>query len=302
VSDDTLTTQGQSEMALAAARLRPLSGPAPEGGAELHLISGEPFWYQTSFCAYSFLLRAGVRPRMIIHDDGTLKADRADFLRHLFPRATVRPYAETKQRLEEHFPRSKFPLLNARSKAYVVMRKLTAVHGGSAGWKLFLDSDMLFFRQPALLSDWVRAPQRPCHAQEKGGAYGYSRELLKSLAGGGLPRLLNSGVCGLRSEEIDWEQLEHWAARLEEREGPRYLLEQSLTGMLLAGRECLTLPLDEYLVCPGEAEALEPRAVMHHYAGHTRPLFFRHGWRHVVEQARGGTPADGGDGRPGARG
>ncbi len=292
MSEDFLTAQGQTEMILAAARLRPLSGPAFEGGAEVHLITGEAFWHQTSFCAYSFILQAGGQPRIVIHDDGTLKAERARFLRRLFPHATVRPYEETEQRLEQHFPRRKFPLLNARSRGCVVMRKLTAVHGGSTGWKLFLDSDMLFFRPPPLLADWVRAPRQPCHAQEHKRVYGYSEKLMASLAGDGIPEKLNSGVCGLQSDEIDWEQLEHWAARLEEQEGQRYLIEQALTGLLLAGRPRLALPVDEYVVCPDEAEAIEPCAALHHYAGHTRPLLFRYGWRHVVEQARGFAPAD----------
>jgi hypothetical protein len=301
VSDDILTTRGQFEMTSAAAGLTPLSGPVLEGGAELHLITGEAFWYQTSFCAYSLLLQTEVQPRVVIHDDGTLKDERAEFLRQLFPYSTVRRYEETEQRLEEHFPRDKFPLLNARSRDYIVMRKLTAVHGGSTGWKLFLDSDMLFFRPPALLSDWLRAPQQPCHTQEQWRAYGYSKELMASLGGDGIPRSVNSGVSGLLSEEIDWEQVEYWIARLEELEGRRYLMEQALVGLLLAGRSCLALPIKEYVVCPDETEALSPRAVMHHYAGHTRYLLFRHGWRHIAEQARGFTPADYEVGQPGAR-
>lgn len=68
-----------------------------------------------------------------------------------------------------------------------LLRKLTDFHAGSTGWKLFLDSDMLFFHQPSFLLDWLRNPQYPCYMVDIANYYGYSNELMVSLAQAPIP-------------------------------------------------------------------------------------------------------------------
>ena len=58
------------------------------------------------------------------------------------------------------------------------MRKLTDVHAGRTGWRLFLDSDMLFFARPDFLLAWLADPRQPCHMIDVVSAYGYSPGLM----------------------------------------------------------------------------------------------------------------------------
>jgi hypothetical protein len=275
----------RQRMQRAAFALPPLKPAAIETPVEVHFLTGRNYWYQTIFCAYSLLLHSGLQPRIVFHDDGTLSKEHADLLLRTIPNSSLRTIVETSVTISKNFPITRFPVLNKTTWNLTVMRKLTLMHAGSSGWKLFLDSDMLFVRTPKLLIDWLREPQEPCHLIDISRCYGYSDALMSSLVEGQIPGRLNAGLWGMRSEEINWKVVEHWATKLIEGEGMKYLLEQAMTAMLFAGRSSLPLPREEYVVCPRPAEAINPKAVLHHYAGDTRPLMIRHGWKRIRDQA-----------------
>jgi hypothetical protein len=247
-------------------------------------LTGRSLWYQTAFCGWSLIRQSASAFSFRIYDDGTLDGTCRDRLQRLFPTATIEPAAETTARLNQHLPRSKFPYLRRRREDYLPLRKLTDVHVGQTGWRLFLDSDMLFFRTPTQLLNWLQAPQQPCTMQDVCNAYGYSDGLMRELAGRAVPDRINSGVCGLRSESLDWERLEHWCRVLEDREGTHYFLEQALMAVLLAN-----IPHDqasgEYVVKPSRAEVEHPTQILHHYVSESKAWYFRQGWRHISRVA-----------------
>jgi hypothetical protein len=279
------TIPARRRMRRAAFELEPLVQTPCESPVEVHFLTGKNYWDQTCFCAYSLRIFSDVQPRIVFHDDGTLEPQHAELLLALIPDSKLSPIEETRASIQDNFPRHKFPLLHRTSKYLMVMRKLTMTHAGSKGWKLFLDSDMLFNKHPTLLAEWLRKPQQPCHLLDIHRCYGYSDPLMSSLVQGKIPRRLNAGCWGISSEEIDWGQLESWAAQLVAKEGMKYLIEQAMTAMLLADRPCLVLPAKEYIVCPTWPEAIYPRAAMHHYAGDSRPLMIRYGWKRIRDQA-----------------
>jgi hypothetical protein len=120
------------------------------------------------------------------------------------------------------------------------------------------------------------------HMVDVENAYGYTPGLLRELAGGPVPDRVNVGVCGLRSDEIDWDRLEHWCRVTLEREGSHYLQEQALTALLVADRKCAVLPPADYVVRPARAEARRPRAALHHYVAESKAWYFRDAWRGVA--------------------
>jgi len=171
--------------------------------------------------------------------------------------------------------------LRERWAAYPNIRKLTDVHVGSRGWKLVLDSDMLFFRRPEFLLAWLAAPTRPLHLVDVQESYGYSRALMRSLAGRPIPPLVNVGITGLASGSLDWERLERWCRELIAAEGTSYYLEQALIAMLVAGQLCAVAPAADYIVLPTETECRNPRAVLHHYVADSKRWYFRETWKHA---------------------
>jgi hypothetical protein len=89
----------------------------------------------------------------------------------------------------------------------------------------------------------------------------------------------------LRSEELDWERLEHLCRTLIERERTHYYLEQALVAVLLAGRACAVAPEKEYLTLPVPPEASECRAVMHHYVADSKRWYFQQNWKRCFPSA-----------------
>lgn len=249
---------------------------------ELHLLTGRRFWYQTAFCLWSFARHSGRPLTPVIYDDGSLADEFRGPLARLFPAARFVARDETVARLDEHLPAAKFPALRERWLNYPNIRKLTDPHIGRKGWKLIVDSDLLFFRRPDFLLGWLSAPARPLHAVDCESSYGYARSLLNSLANSPLAELVNVGLTGLESSAIEWERLEHWTRALHSQAGTSYYLEQALIAMLVAGRECSVAPAADYVTRPRPPEARECRAVMHHYVAGSKPWYFRHNWRRVL--------------------
>ncbi len=276
-----LTRRGRHAMTAAARKLPPLP-PSPDGAEEIVFLSGARFWYQTAFCFVSLCRHAGRPLRPVIYDDGSITADVAAECRRVCPGVHIVPRAEIEAHLDRVLPAAKYPALRARRLVYPNLRKLTDVHAGRTGWRLVLDSDMLFFRRPERLLAWLATPDRPLHMLDVDDAYGYPLPLLESLTGAAIPRRVNVGICGLRSDTLDWPQIEYWCRELETRAGTSYYQEQALTAMLLArdGAECL--PAADYRLMPDDAECQRPTAALHHYVDLSKRGYFRHAWRHIA--------------------
>ncbi len=277
-----LTRQGEAEMAAAAATLPPLSPRADGAPLRLHLLTGKRFWHQTAFCLWSFARHTDRELAPVIYDDGSLAAEHRDPLLRLFPATRIVGREEILERLDALLPADRFPRLRDRWLHYPNIRKLIDPHLGQTGWKLVLDSDLLFFRRPDFLLSWLEAPETPLHAVDCETSYGYPAPLLESLAGAPLAELVNVGLCGLRSDALDWERLEFWCRELITRHGPHYYLEQALVAALVAGKPCAVAPARDYVTLPRPPEILERRAVMHHYVAGSKRWYFQHNWRAVL--------------------
>lgn len=280
------TRKGKEAMRKAAAELPPLDPPPedPDGPLRVYFLTGKDFWYQTLFCFVSLQRHCDVRITPVIYGDGSLDERSRNRVHRVVPWAEFVTSAEVEERLNAHLPASEYPTLRERRIEYVHLRKLTDFHAGSSGWKLVLDSDMLFFDTPSLLLNWMRDPQRPIHMVDSGEFYGYSQQLMEELAGAEIPERLNVGICGLRGGMIHWPTLERWCREMNQREQVNYLQEQALTAMLMADRERVTAPRPEYLAKPSVEEGCSPSVTLHHYVAESKRTYFQHGWRYLMDE------------------
>ncbi|HVU17601.1 MAG TPA: glycosyl transferase family 2 [Candidatus Didemnitutus sp.] len=276
------TSRGRQEMEAAATTLPALPAFPSAAPLEVHLLTGRAFWFQTAFCLWT-LARQAARPiRPILYDDGTLDVECRDHLARLFPDASHVSPTECVENLETHFPAARFPALRDRWRVYPHIRKLIDPHAGGHGWKLVMDSDLLFFRPPTALIAWRDRPDRPLHAVDCTSSYGYSRSLMSQLAGTPIDERINVGLTGLESTHLDWDRIESWCRTLLAREGPNYYLEQALIAMLVSHVPCAVMPADDYVTRPEPPEALDCRAVMHHYVAESRRWYYQANWRRVL--------------------
>ena len=278
------TRRGCTAMEAAATTL-PV--PPAQGGQplELHLLTGRRFWYQTAFCLWSFARQSRRDLAPVIVDDGSLTPENRAHLSRLFPATRYLGKPEQMARLEAQLPIGKFPRLHDRWHHYPHIRKLIGPHLGGHGWKLVLDSDLLFFHEPRFILDWLAAPARPLHAVDIATAYGYSDDLLARVTGAPLPARVNVGLTGFNSDELDWAKIEHWCDQLIGAAGTHYYLEQALVAMLVTGRPCAVAPEHDYITLPRLPEARDCRAVMHHYVAESKPWYFRTNWRRAIQTA-----------------
>ncbi len=127
----------------------PTVAPASmEQPLDVYFLTGKYFWYQTCFCAYSLAQQSDRPIRPVIYDDGSLTKTYQDAIYRIFPRAKIILKPDIDINVDRYLPRSQFPYLRERRDNYPNIRKLTDIHLGSQGWRLVLDSDMLFFRPP----------------------------------------------------------------------------------------------------------------------------------------------------------
>lgn len=273
--------KGRMEMLAAAGMLTPSSPPLADA-REVWFLTGKKYWYQTAFCFRSLEITAGPGVSPVFVDDGSFDAGLKNECKRIFPGCRIVDRDDIAARLDGFLPEKKFPALRRQRLSYFHLRKLTDVHAGLDGWRLVLDSDMLFFRRPDALLAWLQAPDRPIHMQDVQNAYGYPMDSLATLASRPLPQHLNVGVCGLKSDGIDWERLEFFCSRLLAQHGTSYYLEQALVALLLAGVETLRLPEKDYLLMPNENECRHPSAALHHYVAESKRGYFRHAWRHFA--------------------
>lgn len=246
----------------------------------VYILTGKKYWYQTAFCLYSLQKASdSIRFNAILVDDGSFDAKLVRQIKFQFPNIKIQSADETEKHINNYLPTNRYPALRNKRKNYPHIRKLIDVHAGRAGWKMVLDSDMLFFNKPSVLEDWLKAPNTPIFLQDPYYAYYYSAELMTKLAGKAVPLYLNVGVVGLESESIDWDKLEHWIAELEAREGSNYLLEQALSALIVAGKPVLVAPLNDYIVLPDKQETQKPSAVLHHYVADSKEWYYKKSWR-----------------------
>ena len=277
--------QARQQMEAAAYKLQPLEICNSTHPLKVHFLTGRKFWYQTCFCAYSMALHSNINIQPIIYDDGTLENQYFEPIKRLFTDAKINFFNEIEDRLDQYLPIGKFPHLRERRLNYPNLRKLTDIHIGSSGWKLVLDSDMIFFRTPTFLIQWLNSPNKPCYMADVETSYGYSEALMQSLVGAEIPRRVNVGICGLNTDNIDWDKLEYWCKTLIENAGTHYYQEQAITAMMLADKPCDIAPEKEYIVKPEKEKVVGKQGVLHHYVADSKPWYFRYAWKHVVQES-----------------
>lgn len=273
--------KGQREMN-EAVKLLPASPSYPDG-LSLYFLTGKNYIHQTLFCISSLLKISKERYKFIIVDDGSFTSEINDTVSRKLPGAIIVNKAEIDRNVNRYLPADSYPLLNHKRKVYPHIKKLTDIHTISPdGWKVVLDSDMLFWNEPLEMVNWLKRPDRPIHMVDCDEAYGYSTELMHKICGNAIPELLNVGVIGLNSSTINWGALEKWISELEVNGGTSYYLEQALTAMLIGATPSLVLNKEQYKVNPDHYDFEKKNGVLHHYVDLSKAIYFKKAWKFFV--------------------
>jgi hypothetical protein len=273
--------QGNEQMKKAAIDLP--SYPSHPDGNTIYFLTGRKYLHQTLFCIASLVKVCAEPYRFVFVDDGSLNNELIALINEKTPGAIVVGAGSIEENLDKLLPVGKFPTLRSKRTVYPHLKKITDIHTlGITGWKMVLDSDMLFWEEPIELKHWFQQQNLPVHMVDCTESYGYSRMLMETLCGTEVPEKLNAGIAALQSSSINWVALEHWVTQLEEREGASYFLEQALTAMLLGETPALVLPADKYVVNPAVEGVTGFAGTLHHYVDLSKEVYLKKAWQKIL--------------------
>lgn len=280
---------GWSEVA--RLQLPPLP-PRPEAPVfEVHCVSGEKQMPMTGWCCWS-LMRFLPEAQLVLHDDGSLSPESRTEMRRAVPGLRL---VDPQQRLSAARERfGDLPRLMHWLETYHFGFKFMMQATAGTSRIIDLDSDVLTFREPAVLRQWAGDPSvSMAWNLDMHYSYAYPEALLKEILGdlvGPLPYRLNGGLglFGVFTPE-EWQRLEVILERFEadSRTDPlRYWMHQTLQACVASRRAPAGRPLPaEHDIYLGPTR---PQSVMRHFVGHprARPRFFTEGVPRVVAEAR----------------
>jgi hypothetical protein len=172
----------------------------------------------------------------------------------------------------------------------VLLRKLTDAMAGQQHYRMFFDSDMLFWREPQDLLERAAAHGALYMADIADDGYTVSRQILREKFGVTAASAVNSGLVGLNAEKIDWDLLERVCAFLVEAPGDKRLVEQTLWAVALGAQSASPLPAHDYCVVvdPRQWEDAQNGAapILLHYAWHARLAYTAEEWRRYLDLIR----------------
>ncbi|MBK0378195.1 hypothetical protein [Mucilaginibacter segetis] len=253
-------------------------------GLPIYFLTGKNYLYQTLFCIQSLTKVTTMSFKYILVDDGSFDNKLIGQIQKQLPGAEIISNDIIQSNIEKAISIDKYPYLRKKRAIYPHIKKLTDIHTiPDNKWKLVLDSDMLFWSEPITIIKWLQNPYMPIHMVDCEESYGYSRNLMKELSGAEVKPMLNVGVIGLNSDQVNWDGLEFWIKNLEEKEKTSYYLEQALTAMLIGNQHTNALNPDEYIVNPSFHLNKNKIGVLHHYVDTSKESYYTKSWKVLIK-------------------
>lgn len=269
----------EKEMQKAANNLLVTTPKSDLSTLEISFLTGKKYCYQTVLCAYS-LQKVTPNPiHFTFYDDGSL--NQIPELKSQIPNSTLVSSNEILENLNANLPQSKYPYLHKKREVYKHIRKLTDVYTHKVGWQLMLDSDMLFWKPPTQMINWLANPQKPFYILDTDTAYGYPLNEMGKLANANIKEKINVGALGLNNNLVDFDKLEFWAKTLETNFGNSYYLEQALSAMLIGDLESEIGAAKDYIVYPTKTQVEKQQGCLHHYVDVSKKWYFEEAWKKI---------------------
>jgi hypothetical protein len=249
---------------------------------EIHVLTSQQDWLNLIWALKSFYAASGRKYELCIHDDGSLEPSSREQLQRHFPDARLID-RETADRevlpLLERFPRCRaFRETNHLSPKLFDFR-----HFLRADRMLLLDSDVLFFENPAELLRRIEDPTYRWNSVNADMQSGYTVDPVAAGKRFGMtvPERFNSGLGVIHGDSLrhDWiEEFLEFPGIL----GHFWRIEQTLFALCSARYGVELLPV-EYRV--SLARGLD-ECVAKHYVGAVRHLMYGEGIRKLTREGR----------------
>ena len=248
----------------------------------VHVLTGEKDWRLAGWMLASWFHFSEMGWPVVIHDDGTLPAEGAEFFEHLSPATRIISRREADAAMAIKL--KAFPFCEDYRKAHPLALKIFDMpHFCTNERFLAFDSDVLFFSYPQEIREWADGKAKECWFNEDvaEGALITGSEAREEL-GVKLWSRVNSGLCLLWKAALDLDFCDRALAATSILKGHPWRIEQTLFALCASRHGKGGLLPRKYEVSLGRRAS--PSAVARHYVGAVRDRFYAEGLGRLREQ------------------
>ncbi len=252
---------------------------------EVHILTCQRDFIDAIWALKTFYHFSGLRPLLVIHDDGSLKPPHVAFFKSHFKNCVVisREKADrfVKEKLRKYPACFRYRFTNFRIHAiklfdfYFLSRKKSI---------FFLDSDVLFFRKPSFIIDSIKR-KKGFFMSDYQDTYCIPRRRLDKLFGINMRKKVNSGLIFFPKKHYNMRIIEAFLERvfrknLHRHMVHRYWFEQTALAIIMSkyGKHFLRLP-EEYQI--SRKPITEDTVSNHFVSDGSRPLFYTSGLKRL---------------------
>ena len=249
---------------------------------EVHIVTSQKDFLDAIWCLKTFYHYSGLRPKLVIHEDGTLSANGIKmFLKH-FVNCRIIRRRDADEDMKHLLANYKYSKKNRLNKDFFCALKLfDGFYYASTDKLLLLDSDILFFKKPNEMIEYIEEGT-PFFNSDYQNAYVIPvRELNKILGVDILPRV-NAGLMFLRKGYYisNLNFIENYFEKMKNVIQPRDINrhEQTLNAILLS--KCKAVRLNEnYQI---SKTLITDKTICHHFVNDgSRDNFYNEGLKHL---------------------
>ena len=247
----------------------------------VHVLTGAEDWRLAAWMLASFFDATERRWPVVLHDDGTLPSEARGTLARLFPGTRFISRQEADAAMLPFL--KAYPFCETYRASHALALKIFDVpHFATGDQFLLLDSDVLFFRYPHEIIDWVKTGAGECwfNADVAESALLSASEAKEELGVTLWPKV-NSGLCLLSKAAVDYDFCDRALAQTSILRGHVWRVEQTLFALCASKHGKGGLLPKEYEVSLGRHGAED--AVARHYVGAVRDRFYGEGLERVAK-------------------
>lgn len=242
----------------------------------VHVLTGRDDWQLCAWMLASWFHYTKKSWNVAIHDDGTLPNEAGVFFQRAFPHARILWREEANIRMAKKL--ANYPLcFDYRERHPLALKIFDFASENESDRFIMLDSDVLFFRPPLEMLEWVSSGARDCwfNADAEEATLVSSAEA-ESALGIKLWARVNSGIGLIVRDTIDFDLCERALRETTLSKGHIWRREQTLYALCASRNGGGGLLPAKYEVSLGR-NAVSKELVARHYVGAVRDRYFAEG-------------------------
>ena len=275
---------GERAMKKAAGVMRPIELSDDENAVSFCFLTGEKYWHQTIFAIKSLHQQLDDTFRVKIYSDGSLRDNHTANLLKFAPEIKIVPLEQINAHLDAVLPESGFPALRYLRDWHPFFKRMIDIHC-NPGYAIHLDSDMLFFNNPAAIINAFKDRQAIYMQDMMEESYFVDTEanLIHKYNMHCLP-YVNGGIIAYDNDRVDYADLEQKAQLLIDNylsAGPARI-EQTLMSYLLHQQNAKGLNQKQYAIHYDSNINTNEVEVVKHYIFKAKLPYFTTEWKKIA--------------------